>query len=74
MASVITMLEDMKKSKTETSSDMLNESVQSNILAAAIGAGVGLTVGYFRSYNLFTSALVGMIGGALISNLLISKK
>ena len=74
MASVSKMIEDIKNPKSETSSDMLNESVQSNILAAAIGAGVGLSVGYFRRYNLFTSALVGMIGGALISNLLISKK
>jgi hypothetical protein len=63
---------DEKKSKDTTT--IINDSTKGTITGAAIGAGIGLFIGFGRQKNLLMSGFLGAILGGAISRIFIVKK
>ena len=68
------ILDKIKSEKKKDSTQSLLDKSNGSLLAIAIGAGVGLVIGYTRSYPLFVSSLVGGIIGGLTSKVLMPKE
>jgi outer membrane lipoprotein SlyB len=63
-------IEGEKKKDTNT---LFTEATKGTLKGAAIGAGVGLFIGFGRNKNLLLSAFVGAIIGGGISRIFITK-
>ncbi len=56
------------------STDYFATVTKGTINGALTGATIGLLYGYFKKYNLYGSALVGVLVGGIVSNLAIKYK
>jgi hypothetical protein len=63
---------DEKKSKDTTT--VLNDLTKGTMTGAAIGAGIGLFIGFGRNKNLLMSGFLGAFMGGAISRIFIFKK
>lgn len=66
-------LKKITDNKNVDGDSLLMEKTRANFKSAAIGAGIGLVVGFSRKYNLLFSAVIGASMAAIISNYVISK-
>lgn len=66
-------LNRMSATKNINPEDSLIEKTKANFKAAAIGAGIGLIIGYTKGYNLLLSGVVGAGLSALVSSFIIKK-
>ena len=64
----ITSIEGAKKKDANT---VITESTKGTMVGAAIGAGVGLFIGFGRDKNLLMSGFVGAVIGGAISKVFI---
>lgn len=64
----ITSIEGAKKKDANT---VITESTKGTMVGAAIGAGVGLFIGFGRDKNLLMSGFVGAVIGGAISRVFI---
>jgi hypothetical protein len=72
MAEAKDILDKVKLLKSNSDSMALKKT-KGTIVAAFIGMGGGLLIGYSRKYNLLSSAFVGALLGGVISQLLLPK-
>lgn len=66
-------LQKMADTKNINPEDSLIEKTKGNFKAAAIGAGLGLVIGYTKGYNLLLCAVIGGGAAALLSNYILKK-
>ena len=64
----ITSIEGTKKKDANT---VITESTKGTMVGAAIGAGIGLFIGFGRDKNLLMSGFVGAVIGGAISKVFI---
>lgn len=60
--------------KSKDTSTILNDMTKGTVVGAAIGAGVGLFIGFGRKKNLLMSAFIGSVLGGGLTRLFIVKK
>jgi uncharacterized protein YcfJ len=59
--------------KSKDAHQILSESTKGAVVGTAIGAGLGLVIGFSRKKNLLLSAVIGGFVGAAISKVMIKK-
>lgn len=60
--------------KSKNTTTVINDLTKGTMTGAAIGAGIGLYIGFGRQKNLLMSAFLGAIMGGAISRIFIIKK
>lgn len=68
------ILEKVTGIKNSDPNNTLLDKSKGTVTSVAIGAGLGLLIGYTRKYNLILSVFVGGAIAGLISNYLVNKK
>ena len=63
--------DEIKNKDTKT---ILSESTKGVVTGSAIGAGIGLMVGFGRKQNLLLSAFIGSIIGGVVSKVFLNIK
>lgn len=67
-------LNSIGEAKKKDSNTVIGEATKGTMVGAAIGAGVGLFIGFGRKKNLLLSAFIGAVIGGGISRAFIVKK
>ncbi len=67
-------LKAVGENKKKDNATILNDVTKGTMVGAAIGAGVGLFIGFSRHKNLLLSAFIGSVIGGGISRAFIVKK
>ena len=68
------LLNTVSETKTKDTTTILNDLTKGTMTGAAIGAGVGIYIGFSRSKNLLLTGFLGAILGGVISRIFIVKK
>jgi hypothetical protein len=67
-------LNAVSEEKKKDSTTILNDLTKGTMTGAAIGAGIGIYIGFSRSKNLLMTGFLGAILGGAISRIFIVKK
>lgn len=67
-------LNTVNEEKSKSTTTVLNDLTKGTMTGAAIGAGIGLYIGFGRQKNLLMSGFLGAILGGAISRIFIVKK
>lgn len=67
-------LNKVNEDKGKDTNTIINELTKGTMVGAAIGAGVGLYIGFGRQKNLLMSGFLGAILGGAVSRIFIVKK
>ena len=67
-------LNTVSQEKSKSTTTILNDLTKGTMTGAAIGAGIGLYIGFGRQKNLLMSGFLGAILGGAISRIFIVKK
>jgi hypothetical protein len=67
-------LNTVSETKTKDTTTILNDLTKGTMTGAAIGAGVGIYIGFSRDKNLLLTGFLGALLGGVISRIFIVKK
>lgn len=67
-------LNAVSEEKSKNTTTVINDLTKGTMTGAAIGAGIGLYIGFGRQKNLLMSGFLGAIMGGAISRIFITKK
>ena len=67
-------LNAVSETKSKDTTSVINDLTKGTMTGAAIGAGVGIYIGFSRHKNILMSGFLGLILGGAISRIFIVKK
>lgn len=67
-------LDETNNIKNKDSKTIINETTKGTLVGSAIGAGLGLFIGFSRKKNLLLSAFVGSLVGGVTTNIFLNIK
>jgi len=74
MNSTAQAYQKVKQLAKSDTTDYLGNVCKGTTTGALTGMAGGLMIGYYKKYNLFGSAVIGLLAGGLISNFFIKYK
>ena len=66
-------LDKISTIKSTDGNKAILDATKGTLTGSVIGMGIGLGIGYYRKYNLFVSAFLGLAIGGMVSKYFINK-